>query len=261
MKYETLTGVPIADIAKKIGQPFPAKDKRKIKFGPMVGKDSIDPAAIHARLDDIFGLHGIGWKIVGVPGLSGTDIWVETRRNSKGEEVTWYVVDLTNYVFQYALVDEAGNVSFAELSTLSDSDANMERGYAFRGAFTSLMKHAYKVLGGDQYLTDEEEDDGRPTPPPQRQQQSRPADKPPATPPLPAGDKWDKAKADVFMRRWRADSGVKALWESKFHGRYSTVDALILSVLGVMRLSEVESEAEANLEMKSWIASGGEEKA
>lgn len=153
-QFVTLMGFPLLELQSWLNRPHDQRYYKRIKAknGDEYWTD-IDPVAVRKRFDKVFGPHGIGWRIV--PAQGGGQVTCEPfmQQTSKGERLL-FKVTMNAFVFEYALIDGAGNIRYVQTSALSDADLNDDIGYAHRGAFTSLMKQALKMLGGFDHFMD-----------------------------------------------------------------------------------------------------------
>lgn len=148
----TLTGVPVGEISARLNKPLPPDAYSAIKFGVMSGKTDIDPERVRDRFEEVFGPMGIGWRITPHPTAGRVEHRTEERTTGKGEIQTWHVVTLVAHTLAYSVLMPDGSLVWADVSTTSDSSDNMDEGYAYRGALTSLMKQVYKLLGGMNHI-------------------------------------------------------------------------------------------------------------
>ncbi len=159
----TVTGVPVGEIAMKLDRPYPDKAYTKLTFGPMAGKSDLKFGYVRNRLDEVFGPQGFGWKLEAHPVLGHivTESYEEMRQkkdrngNPQGEpyKVTMWRVSMVGFTLKYLSVDDDHETEkWIEGSLISDSHSNEDLGYAYRGAFTSLMKQAVRLMGGFNHL-------------------------------------------------------------------------------------------------------------
>jgi hypothetical protein len=149
---ETMTGYPVKSIPDAINQIYPAGAYEPIPYGNMAGKTDLGQEWVRDRLDMVFGPHGYGWRLT-PHGNTGTTLTTEEMRPAKvkqGEpprDTRWYVVQLESWVFEYCL-EINDRREWMTASGISGSDDNTELPYAYKGAFTNLMKHALRTMGG-----------------------------------------------------------------------------------------------------------------
>lgn len=152
----TLAGVPVTAIAAHMNRRFPAKAYKEIPYGPMRGKSDIAGDFVRDRFDEVFGPHGLGWQLVPHPALGKTEhIEVEDKRKD-GSLYTVHMVALENWIVRYRIVRPDGVWEWAETGPVSDCDDNEDRGYAYRGAWTALLKQALRLFGGLNHVYREE---------------------------------------------------------------------------------------------------------
>jgi hypothetical protein len=147
----TLTGVPVGQIAEYLNRPYKANSPddnpyRQIQ-GPG-GKKWTDLKGnyVRDRFDKVFGPHGIGWKIAPHPTLSKITCTPSVEKTNSGERPGFLCV-MENYIFQYSIVVN-GSLMWVDGSVLSDADFNADMGYAYRSAWTRIMKQALRSFGG-----------------------------------------------------------------------------------------------------------------
>lgn len=148
----TLTGVSILDIGKRLDAHLPPEAYDPIKHGSMSGKTDLDPDAVRTRFDEVFGPQGIGWRITPNPTTGRVIHTTEQRPNKEGKMVTWHVITLVGWTLHYSVITPDGHMIWAEASTTTDSNDNMDKTYAERGALTSLMKQFYRLMGGMNHI-------------------------------------------------------------------------------------------------------------
>lgn len=169
---KTLTGISAQDIPTQLGVEWPQSALKKIPYGPMSGKTDIRFNYVRDRFDEVFGPHGIGWRIVPHERLGKVECRFEERAKTDkqtGEikNTVWYTVIYTAHVFEYCVQSDDG-IDWISTSPMSDSDENVDEGYAYRGAFTSLLKQVLRGFGGmNRILTNQQTHEGtRQAPPP-----------------------------------------------------------------------------------------------
>jgi hypothetical protein len=153
-EVKTLQGIPVGQIGHVLNRRHSegAYKRIKAKNGDEYWTD-LDQLAVRRRFDRVFGPQGFGWRIVPLPGIGQVKYAEETQTTRSGER-RLHVVTFEAFVFEYALVMPDGKLSYVQTSALSDSDSNDDRGYAYRGAFTSLMKQALRTFGGFDHFMD-----------------------------------------------------------------------------------------------------------
>lgn len=146
----TLTGIKIGEIPSALDSRYPANAYREIKLdGNRKGTD-ISQQHVRDRFDRVFGTHGIGWKFE----AHGTIGAVRTERATSpdGEVKEKYRVTLIGHIFKYRIVLPDGSMEWVELSPMSDTGENRKESYAFRSAFTALLKQTLRSFGGFNHL-------------------------------------------------------------------------------------------------------------
>jgi len=152
----TITGIDVSDINSAMNEHYAAEAYSKIPYGAMEGKTDLGYEHARGRMDDVFGVHGFGWKLEPHPVLGKIVASLVRKTSSKGREYDEHNILMEAWVFKYRVRLPDGAFEWVELSPMSDSDANEEQGYAYRGAFTSLLKQVLRSLGGmDHILTGE----------------------------------------------------------------------------------------------------------
>lgn len=152
----TLTGVPIQDIGKYLNREYPREAQKEIRFGAMKGNTDINPYYVRARCDEVFGMHGIGWRLQ-AGADSGTSMTPIPKKRKDGSDYTEYEVCYTNWVFEYRVL-VAGQLEWVSTTPITDTDSNESQSYAYRGAFSSLLKQAVRNMGGFDHLVGMMED-------------------------------------------------------------------------------------------------------
>lgn len=156
LAIQTLNGIPMGMIRQELDKPLPPQAYTEIKGGSMKGKTDIDVERIRDRFDQVFGSQGLGWAIEPIPGDSQilTNVEIREAKDKEGKpyQQTWYVVDLINYRLRYTVVLPDGSLKDCYGTAMSDSGDNMDRGYALEGTMTSLMKQAYRRMGGMNHI-------------------------------------------------------------------------------------------------------------
>ncbi len=154
----TFTGVPLDKIRRLASKPWPEKAKKAIPVGPMKGKTDIAFHYTRRRIERIFGLQGIGWRIVPHPTLGKVNA-VADRREGRD----YWTVTLEAHVFEFAvLLPDNGGIVWMSSSPMSDaytSNNGGAKGYVFRGAATALLKQVLRGWGGFDSLYGTEGDD------------------------------------------------------------------------------------------------------
>jgi hypothetical protein len=155
-QIKTLTGVGAADIPKRMNGRFPAPAYEPIPYGPMKGKTDLSFDYVRDRFDEVFGPHGLGWKLEPHAVLGAVEhIEVDEPKRDGGTRHV-HMVALEMFVFKYRVVMPDGNMEWIESSPLSDCDDNEDRGYAYRGAWTSLLKQTLRSFGGINHILRDE---------------------------------------------------------------------------------------------------------
>jgi hypothetical protein len=151
-KITTLTGISAADISKRMNGRFPAAAYEPIPYGPMKGKTDLSFDYVRDRFDEVFGPHGLGWKLEPHAVMGKVEhIEVEEQRKDGGTRRV-HMVAMEMFVFKYRVVMPDGSMEWIESSPLSDCDDNEDRGYAYRGAWTSLLKQTLRSFGGINHI-------------------------------------------------------------------------------------------------------------
>jgi hypothetical protein len=151
-QIKTLTGVGAADIPKRMNGRFPAPAYEPIPYGPMKGKTDLSFDYVRDRFDEVFGPHGLGWKLEPHAVLGAVEhIEVDEPKRDGGTRHV-HMVALEMFVFKYRVVMPDGSMEWIESSPLSDCDDNEDRGYAYRGAWTSLLKQTLRSFGGINHI-------------------------------------------------------------------------------------------------------------
>lgn len=151
-KITTLTGISAADISKRMNGRFPAAAYEPIPYGPMKGKTDLSFDYVRDRFDEVFGPHGLGWKMEPHAVMGKVEhIEVEEQRKDGGTRRV-HMVAMEMFVFKYRVVMPNGDIEWIESSPLSDCDDNEDRGYAYRGAWTSLLKQTLRSFGGINHI-------------------------------------------------------------------------------------------------------------
>lgn len=221
---KTLTGVEWNMIQHSLDKTYPPQAKATIQFGSMKGKTDIKPPFVRQRLDEVFGPNGFGWWIEPVEGIGGVMVNIETRTKD-GKDQTWYVVDMFNYRLCYRLQEDNGSLVVVRGSAVSDSHDNMDRTYAFRGAMSSLMKHAVGIMGGFNHLKGiMGDDEDEPSESMKNQTEAKPKN-PPAK-----KEAKTTSEAETKARNFVRDMGSK-------HG---IAPESVLAILGVKKLGEFD---------------------
>lgn len=152
-KWVTLTGIPLGDVPTHINKKFPPNAVPLIKgMGRFAeGKTNLLPVFAFERMNEVFGLHGVGWRLMPDPALGGLREETELKRvkGDKGEyDRTIYVATLQNYRLEYVIVYTPNHQKeWVYTSLFSASNANDIRNYAVRGAFSSLLKEGLRMVG------------------------------------------------------------------------------------------------------------------
>lgn len=150
-EVKTLTGIPVGRIAEAMNRRFPAEAYGAIPKGVMKGKTDLGFEYVRDRFDQVFGPHGFGWKFEPHPVLGKVEYRADQRTSNEGREYTKHIVTYLCHVLKYAVVVN-DQITWIELSPMSDSDENEDLGYACRGAFTSLLKQALRGFGGMNHI-------------------------------------------------------------------------------------------------------------
>ncbi len=146
----TLTGVKIGEIPYALDSKYPKIAYKDIKLdGGRKGTD-IGQSFVRDRFDRVFGTHGIGWKFEAHPTIGA--VRCEQVTSPDGELKEKFKVTLLGHIFKYRIVLPDGSLEWVELSPMSDSGENRKESYAFRSAFTSLLKQALRSFGGFNHL-------------------------------------------------------------------------------------------------------------
>ena len=157
-KATTFTDVPLKDIRRIASKRWPEKAKKEIPVGPMKGKSDIAFHYARRRIEHIFGLQGIGWRIVPHPTL-GKVIAMADRRDGRD----YWTVTLEAHIFEFAIMlGDGGGVVWLSSSPMSDaytSNNGGAKGYVYRGAATALLKQVLRGWGGFDSLYGTEGDD------------------------------------------------------------------------------------------------------
>lgn len=149
-EYTTLTGIKLCDLPAAIDAEYPrAAYSAAPLAGGMKGTD-VNTYYLRQRLDQVFGVAGVGWRLVPMPGIGTIDRRQETRQG-KGREYSVWVVTLIMWQFEFCLLTPAPQ--WFTLSVMTDAAENEDEGYAARGAMSSLLKQAVRLLGGFDHFT------------------------------------------------------------------------------------------------------------
>lgn len=154
----TITGIDVVDIPSVMNERYAPEAYSPIPYGAMAGKTDLGFEHARKRMDDVFGVHGFGWKLEPHPALGKVIVKVThkigkpKREGEKGREYDEYNVVMEMWVFKYRVRLPDGSFDWVEASPMSDEDSNEEQGYAYRGAFTSLLKQALRSLGGMDHI-------------------------------------------------------------------------------------------------------------
>lgn len=147
----TLTGIPVGQIAEYLNRPYKANSPNDNPYREIQGPGGkkwtdLKGNYVRDRFDKVFGPHGIGWKIAPHPTLSKITCTPSTEKAGSGERAGFLCV-MENYIFQYSIVVNGG-LMWVDGSVLSDADFNADMGYAYRSAWTRIMKQALRSFGG-----------------------------------------------------------------------------------------------------------------
>lgn len=149
-EYTTMTGIKLADLPSAMDAEYPRAAYSPVQLaGGQTGTD-INTYHVRQRLEQVFGIAGVGWRIVPMPGIGTVDRRQE-KRQSKTREYTVWVVTLLMWQFEYVLLTP--EPQWFTLSVMTDSAENEDEGYAARGAMSSLIKQALRQLGGFDHFT------------------------------------------------------------------------------------------------------------
>lgn len=151
---KTLMGIPVCDIPWEMNQKFPDAAYEEIPNGPMKGYTDLSFDFVRDRFDVVFGTQGFGWKIEPHTVLGSVQHSTEekTTKGQNSYNYTNHIVTLTCHILKYRVVLADGSIQWEECSPLSDSDNNTDLGYAYRGAFTSLLKQYLRSFGGINHI-------------------------------------------------------------------------------------------------------------
>lgn len=154
LAIQTLNGIPMGMIRQELDKPLPPQAYKEIAYGSMKGNTDIDVERIRDRFDQVFGPQGLGWAIEPIQGESQILTSSEVRMGGKDKAVeqTWYVTDLVNYRLRYTVILPDGSLKDCHGTAMSDSGDNMDRGYALEGTMSSLIKQAYRRMGGMNHI-------------------------------------------------------------------------------------------------------------
>jgi hypothetical protein len=144
----TLMGIPVTEMSAHMNRRFPPQAYRAITFGPMKDKSDLAGDYVRDRFDAVWGPHGMGWQLVPQPGIGSTERREIEHKRRDGSTYRVWSVTLINWVLRYRVVLPDGRWEWMETGPMSDCDENEDQGYAYRGAWTSLLKQVLRSFGG-----------------------------------------------------------------------------------------------------------------
>ena len=144
----TFAGVAVEDIPERMNAHLPPQAYEEIPYGAMQGKTDIGFDYIRDRFDEVFGVIGIGWKIEPHDTMGGINHTTTEKMSNKNRAYTEHTVTMVNHVFKYRIQNSDGWNEWVNIGTLTDGGAMEDEGYAYRGAFTSLLKQVFRMFGG-----------------------------------------------------------------------------------------------------------------
>ncbi len=147
---KTLTGILLADLDAELNKQWPqaAMTTTPKGRGGTGNRPAVKPEFVRQRINEIFGPHGIGWRFTPHPTLGSKRMDIDERTNGNGEIQTWYVCVQEMIAFEYCVVHDDGQLEWLRTSYLSDVHENLDQKSAYRGVMSSLLKQAFRSMGG-----------------------------------------------------------------------------------------------------------------
>lgn len=141
--WTTLAGYSLEEALAKMNEILPPDAYKKVGGGGGPEFTDISPAYLTKTANAVFGPCGIGWKYDIVDGsIVNTSIdKVSKNGNAYTEHTTEMLLRLN-----YAYADNDGNLHWSEAILANGSNANSDKGYAFRGALTNAIGSAFAKL-------------------------------------------------------------------------------------------------------------------
>jgi hypothetical protein len=137
---KTLTGLTIAEVARKLDEQLPADAYSAVPGGADL--TDIDPNYMRKTLNEVFGLCGYGWGYEYVP--TDMETHNETRKTQSGSREV-VVAALKHLRFWYKVTD--GDETFTCTVDASGGSDNSCASYAMKGAITNAIGNAASNIG------------------------------------------------------------------------------------------------------------------
>lgn len=266
--WTTVARVPVSRILAELQRPYPAEAWQDLPKSTRGAKRSVRPDAVKARVREVFGVWGAGWKLT-VHTSGGTDISYIPLKDRDGKEYFVWGHSARMVQFEYLLLGPSGEREWQVTGYVSAYSENDKRAAAERSIEGVLLKYVMSIMAGfptegGQRQSAQADNSQRSAP----QSLQRPSERPVGRPmPLdvntqdsgPAADNgpigpstahqtapgadpaWDEAGLKIFMAwaktygyseaQCKVVLGIKARWSEWEHG-YKAAQTAILEDAG-----------------------------